>query len=180
MIPAGRLLASIRYRLGDMQGVRFSDFELLEAVNRAASLLFSRLGRRYVWAAIKKTVLLVDEETLCARLPSDFHNMKRLSSENGGEMGPGQYRVMGEWFYAPVGAYGLEYYYLPRAVLTPEGELDAPEAVSPWVEQAALSVLNGDMAGAAQSAEGCCDALAAGEIGRFSDRGPVQVLGGRL
>jgi len=183
MLDVQRLTSSIRYRLSDMQGARYSDFDVLEAINRAASLLFGRMGARFVWAAVKKVVVVVHDEA-GARLPRDFHGMRRVTRENVGRTDPGyrtgDYRIVGSEFRAEPGAYGLEYYYIPRDVHSLDAELDAPEAVSPWLEQTAIAVLNGDMAGAAQIAESCCDTIAGGEAGRIPEFGPVQILGGRL
>lgn len=184
MLNAGRLVTSIRYRLGDMQGARFSNFEIIEAINRAASLLFGRMAARFVWAAAKKTVVTVDGEAGSALLPRDFRAMRRVTREAGGDVSPGSgerdYRVVGQEFYAAPGAYGMEYYYNPRPVFSFDDELDAPEAVSPWVETAALAVLNNDAAGAAMTCEECCEALAGGEAGRYPEFGPVRILGGKL
>ena len=184
MLNTGRLVTSLRYRLNDMQGVRYSDFELIEAVNRAAGLLFGRLSARFVWAASKKTVIIVDEEAGSALLPRDFHNMRRVTREAEGTVNPGRgtadYRVVGQEFYAAPGAYGLEYWYLPRPVFGMDDELDAPEAVSPWLETVALAVLKDDMSGAETVCEECCRTLAGGEASRFPEHGVAQIIGGVL
>ena len=185
MLSVRRLVTSMRFRLGDMQGAQYSDYELIEAINRAASLLFARMGARFVWAAAKKTVLVVDEEAGSALLPRDFHSMRRVTREDGKDTTPSMYspcsyRVVGSEFYAAPGAYGMEYYYIPRPVFTPEDELDAPEAVSPYLETAALAIFNNAPNGAAQICEECCEALAGGEVSRFPEFGPVEILGGKL
>lgn len=184
MLSVKRLVTSMRFRLGDMQGTRFSDYELIEAINRAASLLFARMGARFVWAAAKKTVVVVDEEAGSALIPRDFHSMRRVTREAEGDVDPGlevkEYRIIGNEFYATPGAYGMEYYYIPRPVFNPDNELDAPEAVSPYLEMVALAIINNAPNGASQISDECCEALAGGEVSRFPEFGPVQILGGKL
>lgn len=183
MLPASRLAGSIRYALRDMQGAAFSDFEIIEALNRAASLIWGRMGEKFVWAALKRTVLIVDRGE--ARLPRDFHNVRKVTGE-GRELAPamrrpreGQYRIAGDAFLAPDGAYQMEYWYIPAPVFDMKDSLDAPEAASPYVERAALAFLRGDMEAAELAAQQCCHALAAGELSRFSDTGPVEIWGGK-
>ena len=183
MLEVQRLASSIRYRLGDMQGAKFSDFEVIEAINRAAWLLFGHMGARFIWAAVKKAVVVVGDDNT-ARLPRDFHSMRRVTREDAGLTDPGyrtgDYRIVSSEFRAEPGAYGLEYYYIPRYVHGLDAELDAPEAVSPWLEQMAVAILNGDNAGVVQIAESCCNTLAGGEAGRIPEFGPVKILGGKL
>lgn len=186
MISVARVAASVRYAVSDMQGAQFSDFDVLEALNRAASLLFGRLAARAVKAAVKKTVLPV-EEWGYAELPADFHSARRVSTEARGELVPSteyprgwEYRIAGSTLYGLPGVYGLEYYYLPAEVHDLTEELDAPESVSPWLEQMTAAILKGDITGAAQTAEACCSTLAGGEVSRLPDLGAVQVLGGKL
>ena len=183
MLPVSRLITSIRYTMRDMQGAARSDFEIVEALNRASALLFEAFGRRFVHAGLKKTVLVADHGE--AKLPADFHNVRKITAD-GAETSPvtgrpreGQYRIAGETFYAPDGAYGLEYWYIPAPVADLSDNLDAPLSVSPYLERAALALLNGDAEGAAAVCEACCTSLAAGEWSRFRDMGPVQVWGGK-
>lgn len=186
MIPVSRLAASVRYALSDMQGARYSDYDVLESLNRAAGLLFGRMAARAVKAAVKKTVIPV-EEWGYAELPADFHSARRVSTEARGELVPSteyprgwEYRIAGSTLYGLPGVYGLEYYYLPAEVHDLTEELDATESVSPWLEQMTVAFLKGDAAGAAQVAETCCTTLAGGEAARLPDMGPVQILGGKL
>ena len=123
MIPVSRLMTSVRYAVKDMQGVTFSDHEIIEALNVAARLLFERLGARFVWPALKRTVIVVDHGR--GTLPMDFHNIRKLTMD-GGELRPvtgrpaeGQYRIAGVELYGPDGGYGLEYWYIPAPVADP-------------------------------------------------------------
>ena len=170
-----------------MQGVNISDYELIEALNQAVSLLYSRLSEKYVFTAVKKITLIVDEEGSSA-LPTDFISVYRVGLGEEGYAAPNayrpcpnkQYRISGNTFYAPEGAYGLEYYYLPEYVSNLTDRLDVSPSVSPYLEKITLSLLSGDFQNAEQLAQVCCHALGGGEISHFEDTGPVQVLGGKL
>ena len=183
MIPVSRLIASVRYALKDMQGATFSDHEIVEALNVASRLLFERLGARFVWPALKRTVLVVDHGR--GMLPLDFHNIRKLSMD-GGELRPvtgrpaeGQYRIAGDELYGPDGGYGLEYWYIPAPVRDHDDALDAPLALSPWIERMTVGIVTGDATKADETAAACCHDLAGGEWSGLSDMGPVQVWGGR-
>ena len=176
MIPVSRLVRSVRYALKDMQGTGVSDYEIIEALNRAADLLFHRFAARFIYAGLKKTALVIGEEKSAA-LPSDFHSMGDLTDEDGLNLA---FRVVGDELFAPEGTYGLEYWYLPADVADTSDLLDAPASVSPWLEQMAAAILNGDTQTATAAAEACCASLAAGEVAHFPETGPVSVLGGKL
>ena len=179
MIPVSRLVRSVRYALKDMQGTGVSDYEIIEALNRAADLLFHRFAARFIYAGLKRTALIVGEEK-SAVLPSDFHSLKRLSAEDGRELPQCGFRIAGDEVFTEPGAYGLEYWYLPAEVADTADLLDAPQSVSPWLEQMASAILGGDTGAALSAAEACCASLAAGEVSRFPETGPVSVLGGKL
>lgn len=52
-IPATEIVMSMRYALGDMQGVNISDYELLEPINQAVNKLYTELGQRHIREAIR-------------------------------------------------------------------------------------------------------------------------------
>ena len=110
MIPVSRLAASVRYALKDMQGVDVSDYEIVEALNRAAALLFARLAARWIYAGLKKTALVVDDGEKSAALPADFHSVSGLKDEDGHGFPQCGFRIAGDELYAPPGTYGLEYW----------------------------------------------------------------------
>lgn len=186
MLNVSDLVTSLRYALGDMQGVTVSDFQLVEALNNAAALLFSRMAQRFIYAARKKTVLIVDEGEKSTPLPSDFNGVYKVGMGREGTARPvtyradceGTYRITGAEFYAPEGAYGFEYYYLPARVSNLTDYLDAPESVSVYLTNIAEALFKKDAALAAQTADLCCDALAGGNTSSYENIGPVQVLGG--
>ena len=187
MLPVSRLIASMRYALRDMQGSEVSDYELIEALNQAVSLLYSRLSEKFIYKAVKKTAITVDN-TLQASLPSDFISVHRVGLGQEGYLSPesyradyeGAYRITGNIFYAPEGVYGLEYYYLPARVHNLTDMLDVSPSVSPYLEQMANAVLAKDFASAEQLAQVCCHALGGGEVSHFKNTGPVEILGGKI
>ena len=58
MIPVVELAMSLRYALGDMQGLNVSDYQLLEPINQAVSRLYGYLSQRYVHAVLKKKMII--------------------------------------------------------------------------------------------------------------------------
>ena len=187
MIPVIRLVQSMRYALRDMQGVQNSDYELVEAINQAASLLYTQMSEKHVMYGMKKKILIVDESGSTG-LPSDFVKIHQVGMGEDGvavptsylATAPGTYRIIGDVFYAPEGAYGLEYYYVPSRVSTLLDNLDVPMAMSLYIEQIALALFGNNLEKAEQIVQVCSNSLAAKEVSHFADVGPVQVLGGRI
>ena len=187
MVQVSRLVASMRFSIRDMQGVNVSDFEIIGAINQAASLLYNKLAEDFVNAGLKKTILIVDD-TLSASLPSDFIGVHRVGMGDEGYASPvsyrpeisGTYRILGNTFYAPEGLYGLEYYYIPKRVNSLTDNLDVMPSVCPYLERVAGYVLANDLAGAVQTAAVCSHSLAGNEISHMENDGPLNVLGGKI
>ena len=142
MIPVIRLVQSLRYALRDMQGAKNSDFELIESINQAASLLYTQMGEQYVSYGLKKKFLIVDNSG-STPLPTDFVKVHQVGMGDEGVAVPtsylanvaGSYRIIGDTFYAPEGTYGFEYYYVPARVSSLSDNLDVPQAMSSYIEQ---------------------------------------------
>lgn len=187
MIPVLQLVQSLRYALRDMQDVKISDYELIEVINQATSLLYSQMSAKHVIYNLKKKVLIVDS-TGSTGLPSDFMKIHQVGTDNHLVAVPsshtsntaGTYRIVGDAFYAPQGSYSLEYYYVPTRVKTLSDNLDAPPAMSSYIEQVALALYGNNLEKAERVIQDCVSALAAREVSHFQDVGPVQVLGGRI
>lgn len=187
MIPVLRLAQSLKYALRDMQGVKVSDFELVEAINQAASLLYIQMSEKYVRYGLKRKILVIDEshET---ELPADFIKIHQVGLGNGFVAVPvsyqpnteGTYRIVGNTFYAPEGDYGLEYYYVPLRVTDFSDNLDVPQAMSPYIEQISLAIYGNNLEKANQIVQLCTQSLADREMTHFENVGAVQVLGGRI
>ena len=187
MIPVIRLVQSLRYALKDMQQAKVSDFELIEVINQAASLLYSQMSERYVQFGMKKKTLIVDE-TCSTELPSDFVRIHQVGLGDRKVAIPtsyqptveGTYRIIGSTFYAPEGIYGLEYYYIPGRVSDLSDNLDVPQSMSPYIEQIALALFGNNHEQALGIVNICAQSLSSREVSHFENIGPVQVLGGRI
>lgn len=187
MIPVLQLAQSLRYALKDMQSAKISDFEIIETINQAASLLYTRMAEQHVVYSLKRKPLILDESGACA-LPADFLKIHQVGMGNDGVCTPtsylatcnGTYRIAGDMFYAPEGVYGLEYYYVPARVSSLGDNLDVPQAMSPYIERLSLAIYGNNLEAAEQIIETCVKSLAARELSHFADVGPVQVLGGRI
>ena len=187
MIPVITLVQSMRFALRDMQQVKASDFELIEVINQAASLLYSQMSERFVQYGMKKKILIVDASGSTA-LPSDFMRIHQVGLGDNQIAIPvsyqpnveGTYRIIGDTFYAPAGSYGVEYYYVPTRVKNLGDELDVPRAMSPYIEQIALALYGNNLERAMQIVLNCSESLSAREESHFANIGPTQVLGGRI
>lgn len=210
MIPVIELVMSLRYALGDMQGLNVSDYELIEPINQAASLLYGRLSERFVHAVVKRKHGIEidpnsDEEAgsppRVYALPSDFVRIHQVlgalpeKTSDGGEkygadmllvptsMNPpakGSYRIVGSELYAPKGQYTIEYYYIPTRVRSLGDNLDVPEGMRSWIEQISLAMYKKDMNTSVALIQQAESVLAGREISHFENTGPAQVLGGRV
>ncbi|MBQ7220780.1 MAG: hypothetical protein IJS28_07365 [Synergistaceae bacterium] len=185
-IPVVRLVKSLRYALKDMQGIKYSDYELVESINQAASLLYGRLSERYVYAAQKKAVLNIPS-TGYAPLPNDFVRIHQIVGDDG-ELIPttklpaveGTYRIINDTIYATPAMYSLEYYYVPNRVRDLGDNLDVPLSMEAYIQQISLAMFGNNPALAEQIVQQCSQTLAVRELSHFTDAGPVQVLGGKI
>ena len=186
MIPVVRLVKSLRYALKDMQGIKYSDYELIESINQAASLLYGRLSERYVYAAQKKMVLTIPSVGYTP-LPGDFVRIHQIIGDDG-ELIPtttlpavtGTYRIINDMIYADPDTYSLEYYYVPVRVKGLGDNLDVPISMEAYIQQISLALFGNNAALAEQIVQQCSQTLAVREVSHFTDVGPVQVLGGKV
>lgn len=186
MIPVVRLVKSLRYALKDMQGIKFSDYELIDSINQAATLLYARLSERYVYAAQKKTMLTIPSIGYTL-LPNDFVRIHQIIGDDG-ELIPittlpvveGTYRIINDTIYAEPKVYSLEYYYVPNRVKGLGENLDAPLSMEAYIQQISLALFGNNTALAEQIVQQCSQTLAVREVSHFSDVGPAQVLGGKI
>ncbi|MBQ6664055.1 MAG: hypothetical protein IJM68_00565 [Synergistaceae bacterium] len=78
-IPVVQLVMSLRYALGDMQGLNISDYELIEPINQAASKLYGRLSERFVHEAVAEKVVVVGTDNEEGHfLPSSFNRIYQV------------------------------------------------------------------------------------------------------
>ena len=201
-IKAVDLAMSLRYALGDMQGVNVSDYELIEPINQAAAKLYGQLSQRYVHAVIKRSEDInidpsAEKDSLDPlpnyELPGDFVRIHQALGMVGNSdyyrvlmpvstkpTAEGTYRIIGTTFYAPKGLYTIEYYYIPARIYSMEGLLDIPESMKTWVEQVAVALFKKDYVTAQTLTDQCELVMAGRQISHFENTTPVQVLGGRV
>ena len=185
-IPVVRLVKSLRYALKDMQGIKYSDYELIESINQAANLLYGRLSERYVYAAQKKTIFTVPSVGYSA-LPNDFVRIHQLVGDEGEAIpttilpvADGTYRIINDTLYAKPATYSLEYYYVPNRVKGLGDNLDVPISMEAYIQQISLALFGNNPALAEQIVQQCSQILAVREVSHFTDVGPAQVLGGKI
>ena len=186
MIPVIEIVLSLRYELGDMQGLNVADHELIKPINSAVSLLYGTLSERFVHAVVKKLPIVIDD-TKTYSLPSDFVRIHQLVADKG-ELVPSSinppaecaYRIVGNELFANEGAYTLEYYYIPARVHVLGDLLDIPKSMQTWVEEISLAMYKKDMNTAGALVQQAENTLAGREIAHFENIGPVQVLGGSV
>ena len=85
MIPVIEIVMSLRYEIGDMQGLNVSDYELITPINRAVSLLYGTLSERYVHAVLKRLPIAIDS-TKTYSLPGDFVRIHQLIGDKDGAL----------------------------------------------------------------------------------------------
>ena len=114
-IPVVEFAMSLRYALGDMQGLNVSDYQLIEPINQAVSKLYGYLSQRYVHAVLKRTAVDVGKQGMTA-LPSDFVRVHQVIGDTSGLLIPtssnppaiGTYRIVGSTLYANEGTYSFD------------------------------------------------------------------------
>lgn len=186
-IPVLRISNSIRYAMDDMQSTQISDFQILEAINQAAALLYGMLSMKFVHAA-RKTITIQVPETGELELPDDFVRIHQVGLNDRTIATPvsymsdveGTYRIIGNKFTAPQGTYFLEYYYIPIRVTKLSDSLDVPLSMSTYIEQISLAIYNRDLARANSLAVQAQQFLSDSEVSHLQNNTPQRVLGGRV
>lgn len=194
------LVMSMRYALGDMQGLNISDYELIEPINQAAHKLYSYLSERHVREAAAEQEIKVEtdgqdniflEDTfvrICQVLgkPLDTDE-KKYGDDAYRVIIPttnrryvfGAYKLIGRKFRAAAGNYIVEYYFIPAKVNSLGENLNVPESMRSWIEQLALAYYKKDYVTATGLAQQCEAVLAGREVPNFENTGAAQTLGAR-
>ena len=182
-----RIAKSIRYAQNDMQAVRISDFELIEAINQAAALLYGMLSEKFVHAARKTAVINIPESGEL-ELPQDYVRVHQVGMNTREIAVPvsymsdveGTYRIIGNKITAPKGMYFLEYYYIPLRVTSLADELDVPLSMSTYIEQISIAIYNRDLRAANALAIQAQQFLSDSEVSHLENNTPQKILGGRI
>ena len=194
-IPVVELVMSLRYALGDMQGLNISDYELIEPINQAASKLYGRLSERFVHEAVAEKEVTIATDNGTDELPETFNRVHQVlgsPKENATDVDYqviiptsgrkpvfGAYRIIGRTFKAAKGKYIIEYYYVPGKVTQLGQDLEVPESMRTWIEQMALAYYKKDYATAEAIMQQCENVLAGRDIAHFENTNPAQTLGAR-
>ena len=129
---AEQMAIKVRLRLGDMQKVAHSDFELLNAMNDAWMMLWMALAARFSTIP-KKTATLTSVDGRAA-LPEDFY----LLAEDVAGVSVDGVEIVG----GGDGEIRLEYYALPPEIKHDSDEIEIPRTVLlDYVEATAAIVL---------------------------------------
>lgn len=189
------LVMSLRYALGDMQGLNISDYELIEPINQAVAKLYGHLSERHVHDVVAEAGPTTITDTQTIDLPDSFVRMYQVLGSplatptdddyqviiptTNRSLVFGAYRIIGRTFKAKAGTYIIEYYYIPKKVNTVADKVNVAESMRSWIEQLALAYFKKDY----NTVEGLvtqCEAVLAGrEIPRFENTNPAQTLGAR-
>ena len=190
------LVMSLRYALGDMQGINISDYELIEPINQAAYKLYGYLSERHVREVVNETdptAITAGNPTISlpdtfiricqvlgtqADKPSDDDYKVIIPTTNRRKVF-GAYRLVGRTITAAEGTYIIEYYYIPKKVETLADPLDVHESMRTWIEQLALAYYRKDYNTVEGLCQQCESVLAGREIPRFENSNPAQTLGAR-
>ena len=186
---------SLRYALGDMQGLNISDYELIEPINQAVAKLYGHLSERHVHDVVAEAGPTTITDTQTIDLPDSFVRIYQVLGSplatptdddyqviiptTNRSLVFGAYRIIGRTFKAKAGTYIIEYYYIPKKVNTVADKVNVAESMRSWIEQLALAYFKKDY----NTVEGLvtqCEAVLAGrEIPRFENTNPAQTLGAR-
>lgn len=189
------LVMSLRYALGDMQGLNISDYELIEPINQAVAKLYGHLSERHVHDVVAEAGPTTITDTQTIDLPDSFVRIYQVLGSplatptdddyqviiptTNRSLVFGAYRIIGRTFKAKAGTYIIEYYYIPKKVNTVADKVNVAESMRSWIEQLALAYFKKDY----NTVEGLvtqCEAVLAGrEIPRFENTNPAQTLGAR-
>ena len=77
-LHAPEMMVKIRLRVADMQKTRYSDYEVLSALNDARTMLWIALAENFSSIPRKRADLTLDEEGK-ARLPGDYYSLVGIS-----------------------------------------------------------------------------------------------------
>ena len=151
LMRAGLVLTKIRLRLGDMQKVKFSDYELTSALNDALLILWITLAEKFSRFTKKEAVITLADGR--APLPEDFYT---LAAE------PDGFQITGDEIVGRADAETatLVYYSLPSPVVLHDDDVRVPLSLLPEFIEMAASVALCDTERAAGIAESAARRIA--------------------
>ncbi len=141
LIPVDRLLTKIRLRLGDMQKVKLSDYELLSALNDARTMLWIALAENFSSIPLKKATLAMTDGS--APLPEGYYSLVELP--------PGA-RVVGEAVESDDETVTVVYNCVPEHVSSSSEEISVPSSLVLDTVEIAAFIAGGNTDAAATTA----------------------------
>lgn len=194
-IAVMEIVKSLRYALGDMQGLNISDYDLLEPINQAAHKLYSYLSERHVREVVAEkeyTIaaaggeITLDETFLriCQVLGSNKDNAtdndyQVIIPTTSRAIVFGAYKLTGRKIRTAKGKYIIEYYYIPKKIDALGDTLGVPESLRTWIEQLSLAYYKKEYAVADGLVRQCEATLAGREVPNFENTNAAQNLGAR-
>ncbi|MDO4561411.1 MAG: hypothetical protein Q4C86_10730 [bacterium] len=160
-MKAGKVMARTRLYARDMQGARFSDYEVYAAVNDAVRVLAQEEMRSMAGTDFRRACQL-DTSAGHALLPEGFlKEIRAFDGVDGNELlqvhndepGDGEYSVKDGALRSGCASVTLCYYGLPAEVRAPDDDLRISEAMAQSVAKSAASLLIGSDEGAVQAAQ---------------------------
>ena len=145
------LILQIRMSLNDAQGLRTSDYQIMNAINEAVTQTFDSLIGFANGLARKIVTLPVTDGRV--ELPEDFHSISLLSGSDGilypdyGNVIPdsGCYKVVGnELLVGGETEIALEYFYMPEPVMEADSELEVQRSLRSIIVGVASGLLRGE------------------------------------
>ena len=145
------LILQIRMSLNDAQGLRTSDYQIMNAINEAVTQLFDSLIGFANGLARKIVTIPVTNGRV--RLPEDFHSISLISGSGGvlypdyGGITPakGCYKVVGdEVLVGGENEVDLEYFYMPEPVMEADGDLEVQRSLRSVIVAVASGLLRGE------------------------------------
>lgn len=151
-MKAGRILARARLYAGDMQGARYSDYEVYAAINDAVRVLAQEQMRTAAGTDFRRACELDTSTAGYALLPEGFlKEVRAFDGTDGNELlqvhtddpGDGEYAVGGGVLHSGCSSVTLCYYGLPAEVRAPEDDLRISESMFQAVARTAATLLGG-------------------------------------
>ncbi|MDO5116365.1 MAG: hypothetical protein Q4D58_09745 [Synergistaceae bacterium] len=161
MMKAGDVMTRTRLYARDMQGERFSDFEVFAAINDAVRLLAEEELRVFSGADFRRSCDLDTATAGYALLPEGFlREIRAFDGVDGNELlrvhsdepGDGEYAIREGVLHSGCDKVTLCYYGLPAEVRAPDDDLRLSEKTLPAVAKMAAAMLSGGDAAAVQTA----------------------------
>ena len=159
------VITRMRRRLGDMQSVAYSDYELIESLNDAQRIFYIALAENFSGIPRKKKEIAIAGTV--GDLPVDYYSLIEIE-------GNGRAYVEGRQVVVPDMAEGKVALVYNRVPLPPANEMtdeiDIPHTILLEAVEIAVLVARGDMNGATETAIASAKRIGnKREIGRIPD-----------